>query len=112
MANSRREHFRKNRASRLRELKRSRQGIIAMISAILALILFVMSVMKSFKEYGEGTFEVGSIGLIGLVCAAGALIMGILAIREPKVRLFAPRTGIILGAVMAIVLGGLFASGL
>lgn len=112
MANSRREYFRRTRKVRLRELKHSRQGIIAMIAAIAAAVLFVVSVMISYRQNGEGEYYVGSIGLIGLALAAGALILGILGIREPKVRPGAPRTGIVLGAVMTIVLGSLYAAGI
>ena len=88
MANSRREYFRKTRKSRLRELKHSRTGWCGMVSAIAAAVLFVVSVALSFTAAGEAAFPAGTVSLIGLVLAAGAFVLGIMAVREPKIRPF------------------------
>lgn len=112
MANSRRQHFRKTRKTRLRDLKHSKQGMLGMAASLAAAVLFAAAVTESFRQSGEAKFQVGSLGLIGLVLAIGALILGILGAREQKVRLAAPRTGIVLGAVMTVVFGGLYAYGM
>lgn len=112
MASSRRQYFRKTRKTRLRDLKHSKQGLIGMAASLTAVVLFAVSVSWSFLQAGEAEFQVGSLGLIGLVLAVGALILGILGVREQKVRLAPPRTGIVLGLIMTVVFGGLYAYGM
>ncbi|MCD7982358.1 MAG: DUF6142 family protein [Clostridiales bacterium] len=112
MANRRREYFRKTRKTRMRDLKHSKTGWIGTLCALAAAALFLVSVIYSYFCEGEAGFSVGTAGLIGLVLAVGALILGIIGIREPKTRPVPPRTGIILGAVLTAVLGGLYTYGL
>lgn len=108
MANSRRKYFRKTRKTRLRDLKHSVQGLIGMGASAASAILFIGIVAASFRHAGDAAYAVGSLGLISLVLSAGALVLGIFAIREPKVRPLAPRVSIGLGAVMTVVLGCLY----
>ena len=103
MANSRREYFRKTRKSRLRELKHSRTGWCGMVSAIAAAVLFVVSVALSFTAAGAAAFPARTVSLIGLVLAAG---------REPKIRPLPPRTALILGGILTVVLAALYISGM
>ena len=112
MANSRREYFRKTRKSRLRELKHSRTGWCGMVSAIAAAVLFVVSVALSFTAAGEAAFPAGTVSLIGLVLAAGDFVLGIMAVREPKIRPLPPRTALILGGILTVVLAALYISGM
>lgn len=112
MASSRRQYFRKTRKTRLRDLRHSKPGVIGMAASLAAAALFAVSVIWSFLDAGNARFQVGSLGLIGLVLAVGALVLGILGVREQKVRLAPPRTGIVLGAAMAVVLGGLYVYGM
>ena len=109
MANSRREYFRKTRKSRLRELKHSRTGWCGMVSAIAAAVLFVVSVALSFTAAGEAAFPAGT---VSLMLAAGAFILGIMAVREPKIRPLPPRTALILGGILTVVLAALYISGM
>ncbi|MCD7922225.1 MAG: DUF6142 family protein [Clostridiales bacterium] len=111
MANRRREHFRKTRKTRMRDLKHSKTGWIGMLCACAAAALFLVLIVYSFLHGGDAGFQVGSAGLIGMVLAVGALILGIFAIREQRVRPVPPRISIILGAVMTAVLGGLYTYG-
>ena len=111
MASSRRAYLRRTRKSRMRDLKHSRAGWCGMISALAALVLFVVSVSFSFFAEGEAQVTAGTLSMIGLVLAVGALIMSIMGIRETKVRPIPPRTGIVLGIIMTIVLGGLYVGG-
>lgn len=112
MAKSRREYFRKTRKTRLRELKHSKTGWCGMAAALLAAALFVVSVVLSYTSAGDAGFPAGSVSLIGLVMAAGALVLGIMAVREPKIRPIPPRTAIILGGILTVVLAGLYISGI
>lgn len=83
-----------------------------MAAALLAAVLFVISVVLSYRSAGDAGFPAGSVSLIGLVLAVGALVLGIMAVREPKVRPVPPRTAIILGGIMTVVLAGLYISGI
>lgn len=112
MANRRREHFRKTRKTHIRDLKHSKTGWIGMLCAWAAAALFVLSAVYSFLYDGDAGIQAGSAGLVGFVLAAGSLVLGILAVREPKVRPVPPRVSLILGAVMAAVFGGLYTYGL
>jgi len=111
MANRRREYFRKTRKTRIRDLKHSRTGWIGMLCAWTAAAVFIVSAVYSFFYAGDAGFQVGSTGLVGLVLAVGAFILGILAVREQKVRPVPPRISMILGAVLTAVFGGLYAYG-
>ncbi|MCD8045401.1 MAG: hypothetical protein LUE90_01875 [Clostridiales bacterium] len=112
MASKRREYFRKTRKKRMRDLKHSVTGWTGMVSALLAAVLFAVSVGFSFCRGGEAEVLVGSVGLIALVLAAGALVLGILAVREEKVRPVPPRVSLALGIIMTALLGGLYTYGL
>ena len=112
MAKSRREYFRKTRKTRLRELKHTKTGWCGMAAALLAAVLFLVSVIVSFASSGDAGVLAGSVSLIGLVLAAGALVLGIMAVREPKIRPIPPRTAIILGGILTVVLAGLYISGI
>ncbi|MCD8150383.1 MAG: DUF6142 family protein [Clostridiales bacterium] len=111
MANSRKEYFRRTRKTRMRDLKHSVTGWIGAVAAICAAGLFCVSVGFSFYYGGEAEFFVGTAGLIALVLAAGALVLGILAVREEKVRPVPPRISLVLGVIMTVVLGGLYTYG-
>ena len=111
MVNSRREYFRKTRKTRLRELKHSKTGWCGTTAALLAAALFIVSVVLSYVSAGDD-FLAGSFSLIGLVLAVGAFVLGIMAVREPKVRPIPPRTAIVLGGIMTVVLAGLYISGM
>lgn len=104
MSSSRRKHFRETRKSRLRELKRSRTGVVGMVSSLAAALFFACAVVLSAVQSGAAGFEAGTLGLLGLVLACGGFALGILAIREPKVRPAAPRTAIALGCVLMLAL--------
>ena len=54
----------------------------------------------------------GTVSLIGLVLAAGAFVLGIMAVREPKIRPLPPRTALILGGILTVVLAALYISGM
>ncbi|MCC8152367.1 MAG: hypothetical protein LIO96_13240 [Lachnospiraceae bacterium] len=105
MANSRKEYFRRTRKTRMRNLNHSVTGWIGAG-------LFCVSVGLSFYYGGEAEFFVGTAGLIALVLAAGALVLGILAVREEKVRPVPPRISLVLGLIMTVVLGGLYTYGI
>ena len=83
-----------------------------MMAAFLAAVLFIVSVVLSYTSAGDAGFPAGSVSLIGLVMAVGALVLGIMAVREPKVRPIPPRTAIALGGIMTVVLAGLYVSGI
>ena len=104
MSSSRRKHFRATRKSRLRDLKRSGTGILGMVSSLVAAVLFACAVVLSAVQSGAAGFEAGTLGLLGLVFSCGGFVLGILAIREPKVRPAAPRTAIALGCVLTLAL--------
>lgn len=82
------------------------------MSALAAAVLFVVSAVMSFSASGSAGFVAGSISLIGLVLAVGALVLGIMAVREPKVRPIPPRTAMILGGILTVVLAVLYISGM
>ena len=50
--------------------------------------------------------------MIGLILALGALLCGIFAVKEPKIRPLPPRLGIVFGAVLTVSLGGMYIFGL
>ncbi|MCD8230622.1 MAG: DUF6142 family protein [Clostridiales bacterium] len=112
MASRRREYFRKTRKVRMRDLKHSVTGWLGMISALLSAGLFVVSVCFSYYYKGDADIYVGSVGLLALVLAAGAFVLGILAVREEKVRPVPPRMSLALGMVMTVLLVGLYAYGI
>lgn len=112
MASNRRKYFRRTRKTRMRDLKHSPTGILSFCMAMTALAVFVTAVVQSFLASGEGGYQVGGFGLAGLVFAAGALICGIFAVKEPKIRPVPPRIGIVFGAVLTVGLCGLYISGL
>lgn len=112
MANNRRKYFRRTRRSRMRDLKHSKNGWIACVFGILAFIFAIVSIIRSFQHSGEAGFQVGSLGLFGLIFAAGALVIGILSMRERNVRPMPRKTGVILGAVFTVVLGGMYIYGI
>lgn len=112
MANSRREYFRRTRKVRMRDLKHSVTGWLGMISALLSAGLFVVSACFSYYYKGDADLYVGSGGLLALVFAAGAFILGILAVREEKVRPVPPRISLVLGIIMTILLVGLYVCGI
>ena len=72
----------------------------------------VTAVVQSFLASGEGGYKVGGLGLIGLILALGALLCGIFAVKEPKIRPLLPRLGIVFGAVLTVGLGGMYIFGL
>ena len=88
MASNRRKYFRRTRKTRMRDLKHSPTAS------------------------GEGGYKVGGLGLIGLILALGALLCGIFAVKEPKIRPLLPRLGIVFGAVLTVGLGGMYIFGL
>ena len=112
MASKRKEHFRKTRKARMRDLKQSPTGILAMISVLIAAACFVISVVKSYQMAGEGDYIVGSFCLVGLVLAVGGWILGVLCMREENVRPIPPRTGIVLGVILTFALGGMYVYGM
>lgn len=111
MANNRRKYFRRTRKSRMRELKQSPTGLLSLASALAAVIFFAVSVIRSYQASGEADFSVGSFGLIGLILALGAWILGALCLREKNVRPFPPKTGITLGVILTLALGGMYTYG-
>ena len=102
MASNRRKYFRRTRKTRMRDLKHSPTGILS----------FCTAVVQSFLASGEGGYKVGGLGLIGLILALGALLCGIFAVKEPKIRPLLPRLGIVFGAVLTVGLGGMYIFGL
>ena len=46
------------------------------------------------------------------ILALGALLCGIFAVKEPKIRPLLPRLGIVFGAVLTVGLGGMYIFGL
>lgn len=112
MASKRREHFRKTRKARMRELKQSPTGILAMVCALAAAAFFAMSVMMSYQKSGNGSHVTGSVCLIGLVFAVGSWILGSLCMKEENVRPVPPRTGIVLGLILTFVMGGMYIYGM
>lgn len=112
MANNRRKYFRRTRRSRMRDLKHSRNGWIACTFGLIAVIFAVISVVQSFQKSGDAGYQVGSLGLFGLIFAAGALVIGILSMKEHNVRPMPRKTGVALGAVFTIVLGGMYIYGI
>ena len=104
MASNRRKYFRRTRKTRMRDLKHSPTGILSFCTA--------MAVVQSFLASGEGGYKVGGLGLIGLILALGALLCGIFAVKEPKIRPLLPRLGIVFGAVLTVGLGGMYIFGL
>lgn len=111
MANNRRKYFRRTRKSRMRELKQSPTGLLSLASALAAVVFFAASVVKSYQMSGEADFRVGSFGLIGFILALGAWILGALCLREKNVRPLPPKTGIILGVILTLALGGMYVYG-
>ncbi len=111
MASSRREYFRRTRKVRMRELTHSKSGWTGAVAAFLAVLLFFASVLLSYKNGGEADWLVGSLGLFGLVLSLGAFCLGIVSLREERVRPAAPQISFWLGLVMTILLGGLYAFG-
>ena len=112
MASNRRKYFRRTRKTRMRDLKNSPTGILSFCTAMAALAVFCTAVIQSFLASGEGGYKVGGLGLIGLILALGALICGIFAVKEPKIRPLPPRLGIVFGAVLTVGLGGMYIYGL
>ena len=111
MANSRRKYFRRTRKARMRDLKQSPTGLLSLSAGLAAALFFAASVVKSYQMSGKAGFYVGSLGLIGWILAAGALALGILCLKEKNVRPFPPRTGIVFGSILTIVLGGMYVFG-
>ena len=109
MASNRRKYFRRTRKTRMRDLKHSPTGILSFCTAMAALAVFLV---QSFLASGEGGYKVGGLGLIGLILALGALLCGIFAVKEPKIRPLLPRLGIVFGAVLTVGLGGMYIFGL
>ncbi len=95
----------------MRDLKHSTPGWIGTASALASLGLFVGSVWRSFCRGGEAGVYAGSLGLLALVLAAGAVALGILALREGRVRPLPPRVSLGLGLVLTLGLIGLYAYG-
>ena len=112
MASNRRKYFRRTRKTRMRDLKHSPTGILSFFISMTALVVFCTAVSQSFRASGEGGYKVGGLGLVGLILALGALICGIFAVKEPKIRPLPPRLGIVFGAVLTVGLGGLYIYGL
>lgn len=112
MASNRRKYFRRTRKTRMRDLKHSPTGILSFCTAMAALAVFLTAVVQSFLASGEGGYKVGGLGLIGLILALGALLCGIFAVKEPKIRPLLPRLGIVFGAVFTVGLGGMYIFGL
>ena len=112
MASNRRKYFRRTRKTRMRDLKHSPTGILSFCTAMAALAVFLTAVVQSFLASGEGGYKVGGLGLIGLILALGALLCGIFAVKEPKIRPLLPRLGIVFGAVLTVGLGGMYIFGL
>ena len=112
MASNRRKYFRRTRKTRMRDLKHSPTGILSFFISMTALVVFCTAVSQSFQVSGEGGYKVGGLGLVGLILALGALICGIFAVKEPKIRPLPPRLGIVFGAVLTVGLGGLYIYGL
>ena len=108
MASNRRKYFRRTRKTRMRDLKHSPTGILSFCTAMAALAVFLTAVVQSFLASGK----VGGLGLIGLILALGALLCGIFAVKEPKIRPLPPRLGIVFGAVLTVGLGGMYIFGL
>ncbi len=111
MASSRREYFRRTRKVRMRELSHSRPGWIGLICGLAAGVVFLIAVALSFQNEGEALFYVGSAGLIALILSLGGLILGIMGVREEKVRPVPPRISIVVGAAMSALLAGLYIYG-
>ena len=111
MASNRRKYFRRTRKTRM-DLKHSPTGILSFCTAMAALAVFLTAVVQSFLASGEGGYKVGGMGLIGLILALGALLCGIFAVKEPKIRPLPPRLGIVFGAVLTVGLGGMYIFGL
>ena len=109
MASNRRKYFRRTRKTRMRDLKHSPTGILSFCTAMAALAVFLTAVVQSFLASGEGGYKVGGLGLI---LALGALLCGIFAVKEPKIRPLPPRLGIVFGAVLTVGLGGMYIFGL
>ena len=109
MASNRRKYFRRTRKTRMRDLKHSPTGILSFCTAMAALAVFLTAVVQSFLASGEGGYNVGGIGLI---LALGAVLCGIFAVKEPKIRPLLPRLGIVFGAVLTVGLGGMYIFGL
>lgn len=95
----------------MRELKQSPTGLLSMTSAFAAIVFFLFAVARSFQMSGNANVYVGSFGLVALVLALGAWIMGIQCMREQNVRPIPPRMGMILGAILTLVLGGMYVYG-
>ncbi|MCD8365847.1 MAG: DUF6142 family protein [Clostridiales bacterium] len=112
MANSRKQYFRRTRKTRMRDLKHSVTGWIGAVAAVGAAGLFLISVSFSYFYGGEAEFLAGTAGLIALVLAVGAFVLGILAVREEKVRPAPPRISLVLGLIMTILLAGLYTYGI
>ena len=103
MASNRRKYFRRTRKTRMRDLKHSPTGILSFCTAMAALAVFLTAVVQSFLASGEGGYKVGGLG---------ALLCGIFAVKEPKIRPLLPRLGIVFGAVLTVGLGGMYIFGL
>ena len=92
-------------------MKQSPTGLLSLSSALAAVIFFAASVVKSYRMSGEADFSVGSFGLAGLILALGAWILGAMCLREKNVRPFPPKTGIVLGVILTLALGGMYTYG-
>ncbi len=112
MAKSRREYFRRTRKVRMRELKSSKTGWIGLACGLAAALLFLIVVILSYRRAGDALFYVGTVGLIGLVLAVGGLILGIMGVREEGVRPIPPRSSVVVGAGMTVLLAVLYFVGI
>ena len=112
MAKNRREHFRKTRKSRMRDLKQSPTGVLSMVCALAAAGLVLAAVIVSYMADGSGQYLVGGLAGTGLVLAAGAFALGIFCKRTQEgIRPLPPNTGIRLGAVLSVFLIVVFIMG-
>ena len=96
----------------MRDLKHYKTGWCGMCCALTSLVLFTVCVVDSVMSSGEAQTMVGTVSLLGLVLAVGGFLLGIFGIREQKVRPIPPRTGLALGLIMTVVLGGLYIGGM
>ncbi len=111
MASSRREYLRRTRKVRMRELHHSVTAWIGLSCGCGAAFLFVLAVILAYRLGGEARYSVGSLGLFGLILSVGGLVLGILGLREEKVRPLPPRFSVAVGGGMTLVLVILYVIG-
>ena len=111
MASNRREYYKKNRKRIKRDLKNTLNGVLSACFGCVAVALFFVGIGRSFAQDGAAGALLGTIGLFGLVCAAGGLVLGIFAFKEPNIRPALPRLGCITGGILTVVYAVLYIIG-